>query len=537
MSGAMKKSFLKVNLAVAGLLVFSGSLFASAAATQAVPQLFTVEPDKAGTTLQRQATDYLAQLHSDPANAEITLVKLDPTLTDADTRTLAVSLPDGKTARFDLRDFTTLAPGIDAWVGYKASAWKQTGSTSAAEIGHDPLYYLSLAREGDKVVGDVVIDGQPYRIEPVGAGQHALIKRDQAQLPPEAEPLVAPETDLANDRVSVIAPSTHSTIRVLFLTTNQRRERSPNYKVELAQALNNANQYMKNSDVQITYQLAGFYDGDYDETDRTYNQQLGDIRTAKPFSDEVLRVREHLRADMVSMYSTASAYCGMAWLNANQSNTHSVISCLGSLGHELGHNLGAMHGWPEDGNRQPPYMFGYRYTEGTPRFSTQMSYGCSPACPRIPYHSNPRLTYQGIPLGTAQNHDAARRFNERRTIIEHFYPPAPLQVTVFDDAGMQGNSCAFEIPPGQAITSIEQACGASWKYKVWSARVNHIVPGTQMQLGNAFAWHTYKSETYGGDFDIPNFSRAAQEVPEGMLHEPHPNDLNRKIEHVRTYGN
>jgi len=535
----MKKKIWKACLVASALLVMWGCSASKPTANvpiSAAPQLFTIEPTPDRKTLQRSATGELAMLLADPASAEITLVKVDPTLVNKQTRVLAVTLPDGRTAQFNLRDFNTLTPGIDGWVGYKPSAWKQAHPTSTSEINNDPLYYLSLARDGDKLVGDVVVEGKPYRLTYVSPGQHALVQVDESKLAPEAPPLVDPNGSTPDNTIGKVEQSPHSTIRVLFLTTNQRRARSPNYKAELAQALNNANQYMKNSDVQITYELAGYYDGDYDETGRTDSQQLRDIRTAKPYSDLVLGQRERLGADLVSLYSTVSSVCGRAWLTASSANAHSLISCLGSLAHELGHNLGALHGWPEDGDRNPPYMFGYRYTQGTPRFSTQLSYGCSPACPRIPYHSNPRLTYQGIPLGTAANHDAARRFNERRDVVENFYPPAnPVRVTVFDDVNMRGDSCSFNLDPEARITLIEKVCGASWKFKVWSARVENMGPQKTLYLGNMYARHAYISHTYAGDFNIYGLSALTIELPEGMEMKPHSNGLSRLINQVELH--
>lgn len=103
-----------------------------------------------------------------------------------------MSLPDGKTAQFHLRDFTTLKSGIDSWVGYKPSAWKATHAASASEIDYDPFYYLSMVREGDKLVGNLIVEGQRYRLDSIGSGRYVLIKVDESKLPPDGEPLVAP---------------------------------------------------------------------------------------------------------------------------------------------------------------------------------------------------------------------------------------------------------------------------------------------------------------------------------------------------------
>lgn len=515
-------------LMYAGLIMATSSAWAVTSPGSAV-QLFKIDPTPERQVLQRTGTAYMQQLLADPANEQVTLIELTPTLLTNQTQELTVTLPDGKAAQFHLRDFTPIAQGIDGWVGYKPSTWKQAHApSSATEIDYDPLYYLSLAREGDKLVGSVIVEGQRYRIDHIGDGQHVLIKVDESKLPKEAEPLKA--QDVAVDNTIGKAPqSAHSIIRVMFLATNQRKAASPNYKLELANALNTANQYLKNSKVDLTYELAGFYEGAYDEAGRTYQQQLNDLRPAEPFAGEVLARRELLGADLVSMYSTVSAVCGVAWLSASKVQGHSVISCPGSLAHELGHNLGVNHGWKEgDSISNPPYMHGYR-SEGSPAFHTQMitSHGA------IPYFSNPRLTYQGAALGTVDHHDAARRINERRETVENYYPPVLINVTVFDNPGMQGDSCSFDLPAGNMTTTlIEDVCGSAWVRKVWSARVKNMTAGKTLRLGNSVAYHSYTSTSYAGDFDVPTLSAHPLEMPEGMVLTPNNGNLTKLIEQV-----
>jgi len=481
------------------------------AATGTPPQLFTLEPTPERTALKKTASGYLATLLAEPANAEVTLVKVNPALINPQTPDLAVSLPDGKTAQFHLRDFASITTGIDGWVGYKPSGWKQAHSAPASEIDNDPLYYLSLAREGEKIVGNIIVAGQRYRLEYIGPGQHALIKVDESKLPPGGEPLPDPQGIAGDNTQGKVPQSTHSTIRVMFVTTNQKKAKTPDYRLVLAQALNDANQYMKNSDVQITYELAGFFTGEYDETGRSYKQQLEDMRLAEGFAPQLLREREALRADMVSMFSSATQYCGLAWVTAGSAMAHSVISCSWALAHELGHNLGASHDWDEgDAERRPPYMFGYRYS-GPPGFSTQMSYGCS-GCPGIPYHSNPRLTYQNIPMGTAEHHDAARRFNERRETVEDFYPPADwttLRVQYFDDLNFRGGHCYSDLVPGIEAASCSRAR---------SIKVVGFTPGMRLCFKADHNSKVCYLGVFAGNFEVGDL-KATAPLPEGLVRE------------------
>lgn len=410
----MKTIVTKTWLVIAGCALLgacSSSAPPKSDTTSAAQQLFTLEPTPDRNTLQKTATGYLATLLADPANQEVTLVKVDPAVVSSATQDLAVTLPNGKTAQFHLRDFNTITPGIDGWVGYKRSAYKQAHPEVTSEIDNDPFYYLSLARDGEKLVGSVTVEGQLYRIDYVSPGQHALIKVDESKLPPDGKPVQGPGNTARDDTVGKAPTSAQSFIRVLFVTTNQLRSKRPNNRAELAHALNNANQYMIKSQVPITYLLAGYFDADYDEAGKTYWQQATDMMS----NSQVSQRREELRAGMVSIFSAKTEYCGMATVTAEKSNAYSIVSCAYSLAHELGHNLGAMHRHDEPGN-VPEYAYGYKDTVG--KFHTQMNTSNG----AVPYFANPRLSYQGRPLGHVELHDVARRFNERRETFENFYP-------------------------------------------------------------------------------------------------------------------
>lgn len=493
----------------------SSSTASNNGTSSAVTQLFTLEPTPDRNTLQKTATGYLATLLADPANQEITLVKVDPAVVSNKTQELAVTLPNGQTAQFLLRDYNTITPGIEGWVGYRPSAWKQVHPTSAAEIDNDPFYYLSLTRDGEKLVGSVTVEGQLYRIEYVSPGQYALLKVDETKLPPSAEPIELGGPAHADKTIGKQPMSARSFIRVLFVTTNEARSKYPNYKASLANALQDANQHMINSQVPITYEIAGYYDANHAEAGRTMAAQMHEFsNTTKGFGQEIYTLRGTLRADLASLYISGGEFCGLGQLAVNnQRNGLSTISCVHSLSHELGHNMGAHHNWEagdEEGN--PTYMFGYRQTAVAPRFSTQMSYGCSPACPRIPYYSNPRLTYQGLPLGTVRNHDVARRFNERREIVENIFPPVykPVTLTLYEYDSSSGRSCSMTLEN----LDMKGPC-----LQARSARVQGAAAGSKLCIGNSQATNEscYTVVTSNDDYNVSNLDNP-QNLPTSVRH-------------------
>lgn len=475
---------------------------------------------------------YLKHLLQAPSTEDIRLVTLTPSRVSSTTRTLSLALPDGSTAQFNLLRINDSQPGMTGWIGDVASNRKRD-FPSSSEVVMDPFNWISLMRQGDQVVGDIHVKGQAYRIEPIGNGQHVLVSVDESKLPPEAEPIPAPMGTGTDPDTNKAPSSAHSTIRVLFVTTNQSRVQYPNNRLRLAQALQDANQFLINSQVDLTYEIAGFYDAAYDETGQDSSAQLTAVRSDQTaLGKAVYGQRDALAADLVAMLSTFKDACGRAYLNASKAFGYSVTSCLGgTLAHELGHNLGVNHGWqPGDSVPNPPYMHGYKRTVA-PALHTVMvkSQGA------IPYFSNPRLTYQGVAIGTVANHDAARRINERRQTVENFYPPlAPrtTTITVYDSPNMKGEHCTFAIPSTRSVTYIEDVCGRSWKSKVWSVRVKNANQHTTLRVGNNLAWHSYHTNNYLGDFDLSGLGQFQLDLPGDMSMDVYKGNLTKLVDRV-----
>lgn len=502
----------------AGLLIAGCALLAACSSSTppehgtatAATQLFTLEPTPDRNTLQKNATGYLATLLADPVNTEITMVNATPEAISNTTQALTVRLPNGNTAQFDLRNFTTLAEGYDGWVGYKPSEWKRE-RPSPTEIGFDPDYYLSIIRHGDQLIGNLTVAGEHYQLVNIGNKKHALIKLDESKLPPEAEPVLEAQPDQQNALKAASKPTkTHSTIRMLFVTTTQARAKNPNFEAALILGLQDVNEITKNSQVDINYELAGFVNADYDETGKSFADLLNAVTYYMP---EVTRKRDELHADLVSMLVKNGEYCGAGKPGPAKKYGFSAINCISSLAHEIGHNFGMYHQWT---GSSTGYNYGYRYRPetGTLRFRTQMAYECSPACPKKPFYSNPRLTYQGQPLGTAAHEDVSRALNDRRETVENFYPPfRGLALTVYEQANFQGRSCLIVIPHGNAA-NVASECA---NQPVRSFRVNGYEAGAKICLyDGAGARHVcYAGNTNAKrDFEVSNIDQSQTVPPE-----------------------
>lgn len=132
------------------------------------------------------------------------------------------------------------------------------------------------------------------------------------------------------------------------------------------------------------------------------------------------RLRDTVRADVVALFASDvggfSAGDHMMLLGHDRTNAEPDY-----FAHELGHLLGLAH----DGERgKHPYSRGY--VAPSMKWRDIMAYEdvCKDAgktCPVIPYYSNPRLTYEGeplgVPIGQPGEADATATLNETGPIV------------------------------------------------------------------------------------------------------------------------
>ena len=96
---------------------------------------------------------------------------------------------------------------------------------------------------------------------------------------------------------------------------------------------------------------------------------------------------------------------------------HSCASITISIAHEIGHILGARHYRAIDANNVP-FAYGHGYVNGKWRDIMSYQQSCD-GCVRIPYWSNPRVTYKGEPTGT-MSEDTARVILEQAERVSKF---------------------------------------------------------------------------------------------------------------------
>ncbi len=134
--------------------------------------------------------------------------------------------------------------------------------------------------------------------------------------------------------------------------------------------------------------------------------------TSDGFLDGIHATRTAVGADLVTLLTetTGGSTSGLAWLSVSSGDPASrgfnVVrraGCESTFIHEVGHNLGCEHDRENTSHDEStalyPYAFGHRFTpEGYEQLRTVMAY--APGT-RVPYFSNPDVTYLDTPTGVA----------------------------------------------------------------------------------------------------------------------------------------
>ena len=174
-----------------------------------------------------------------------------------------------------------------------------------------------------------------------------------------------------------------------------------------------ANATFINSRVGLRLRLVKCELATYTETNNINTDLDRLTNTSDGYLDNLHATRTANGADLVCLVTetTGGSASGLAWLYANGSNPaangFSIVQRAGhesTFVHEIGHNFGCQHDRENttadtDGSALYPYAFGHRFTpSGYAQMRTVMAYAPGD---RVPYFSNPDVTYLGTPTGVA----------------------------------------------------------------------------------------------------------------------------------------
>lgn len=285
------------------------------------------------------------------------------------------------------------------------------------------------------VVGQVTLPGAQYRIRPAGPGVYTIEQIDTRRFPIEGEPLVPDAADLhAPDVRPGTAPDDGSLIDVMVVYTPAARTAAggPSSIASLINlSIANSNNAYANSGVNQRLRLVHSAEVAYTESSSGMGIDLDQLRDAADgVMDGVHTLRNTYKADIVTLLTDATDYCGLGYVMSNVSSSFApfafnVVSqdCAAanlSFAHELGHNMGLQHDFANaDFEGAYPYAYGYRDPDF---FRTVMAYECPIAtpCPRVQHFSTHTRSYGGRPTGVANESENARALNDTAFTTANF---------------------------------------------------------------------------------------------------------------------
>ena len=236
------------------------------------------------------------------------------------------------------------------------------------------------------------------------------------------EPAVPPFSD--KDRKALEAKNITIDLMLLY-TKNVANHYTRDPEDLLALAVDETNETFRNSGLgNIRLRLVHTQLIDYDASaGDQFNHLYAMVDRVGPFKG-VKKLRNETRADIVGLIIDNPTGCGLSTRIGPESDEaffvvhHACATITMSIAHEIGHILGVRHDRFVD-ETETPFAYGHGYVDAA-KWRDVMSYnvGCG-GCPRIPYWSNPRITYKGDPTGTAAT-DSARVILELAEHVSKF---------------------------------------------------------------------------------------------------------------------
>jgi uncharacterized protein (DUF2141 family) len=197
-------------------------------------------------------------------------------------------------------------------------------------------------------------------------------------------------------------------------------------------SISDTNMALANSQINAVVRLVGEVSVNYTESSVILTD-LTNVQSGTGAFTGIPALRQQYGADIVSLWvgSGSSDEAGRAFQPGDLSTPdptlgYNVVQELYAdnnyvFAHEIGHNLGAGHDPSDTTPRAIPYAYGKSFTIGSYTIGDIMSNG-----DRIPYYSNPNVSYQGVPTGnldnSAQPANNAEVMNQFAPILANYEP-------------------------------------------------------------------------------------------------------------------
>ena len=386
-------------------------------------------------------------------SASVILDKIKARKTTAEVRVVKMALPVLADTREPV-NFNVL-PGTDLSIAFESADTRSGNDYTwrGAVVGGQGGTATLVVKNG-KVTGMIRSGIEIYAVEPLGDGNHAVIRVDPSKFPPDHPPesgkppkggksseakgpALAAAAALNPAAVAAINPTVIGTllkktaINVLVAYTPKAKAAYADMDGLITLAVDEANQSYIKSNIPITLNLVHKYQVKYTESG-SFDTDLANFRTnGDGKMDEVHAKRNTYKADVAVLIIDNSSYCGLA--SAIMANTNTAFATVAyncatgyySFAHEIGHLQGARHDAAADSSSGPVCVnYDHGYLNTAKSWRTIMAYNnascAGGSCTRIQYWSNPSVKYMGDPTGVAGASNNALCLSNTRATVAAF---------------------------------------------------------------------------------------------------------------------
>lgn len=371
----------------------------------------------------------------DKSTTEVWGYQINGNALRADTKELILTIKPGLTV-------TAIADKVESTSGggllWQGRIHRHGGNLGKYRMKIDDLpgaNYATLARRGLQINGTVTVDGQLYRVHPLGNGKHLVIEDDDSQRFEDYSRLDnLPGATLPSQhaKLDIVFPPIYlyrlPVIRVLVAYTAAGAAAAGNINNLIDVAVAQTNQSFSNSQIGASVELAGTVKVNYKESNSVFTDLARLTGTNDNYMDEIhsLRSSNSRLADVVVLITnTKGEDGGIAKIGAEADTAFAIVganvaTAKFAFGHELGHLLGARHDVGTD-PYTTPFAYGHGYIASDYSFRTIMAYECTyVTCPVVNYWSNPNVSFGGERMGNTQTANNARVINERASYVASF---------------------------------------------------------------------------------------------------------------------